>query len=279
MNLNDMLAGKGIDPAKVLVLRHCPFEPQLRKVLPWLASEKPDVFNAYQQTQGARLEAVMQSLENVGHVASFIGVEPGKAHFAGLYRIGSSRAMTMTRYWKVPAYLEMKAFGMRGFTGDRPAVRWFDLQITKFYSTWHGKLVVGWPKPEISWWRRAHRNEFPVVAVLEENSFHEEMPEWSAIDLTWKELAVIPQRWQAALAEWRGVYYIFDTEARLGYVGSAYGKENIFGRWKNYAASGHGGNKLLRKLDPLNLRFTILQRVSPDMDAKDIIVIEQSWKR
>ena len=46
MNLTDLLRGKDIDPQQVLVLRHRPWEPELNKVLPWLAAEKPNVFNA-----------------------------------------------------------------------------------------------------------------------------------------------------------------------------------------------------------------------------------------
>ena len=45
----------------------------------------------YQQTQGEKLERVML---RAAHVASFIGHEPGKALFIGLYSIGSSRPMT-----------------------------------------------------------------------------------------------------------------------------------------------------------------------------------------
>jgi hypothetical protein len=52
ITLNDILVGAGIDPKQVLVLRHRPNEPELRKVLPWLAAEKPATFNAYQQTPG-----------------------------------------------------------------------------------------------------------------------------------------------------------------------------------------------------------------------------------
>ena len=47
----------------------------------------------------------------------------------------------------------------------------------------------------------------------------------------------------------------------------------------NYAALGHGGNRLLRERDPHNFRFTILERVSPDMDEKDVIERENSWKQ
>ncbi len=84
MNLNDLLLGKGIDPKHVLVLRHRPWEPPLNKVMPWLASERPDVFNAYQQTQGEKLERVMRATAGAGYIASFIGREAGKALFVGL---------------------------------------------------------------------------------------------------------------------------------------------------------------------------------------------------
>jgi hypothetical protein len=72
---------------------------------------------------------------------------------------------------------------------------------------------------------------------------------------------------------------IFDTSDGKGYVGAAYGEGNLLDRWQNYAASGHGGNCLLRPRDPRSFRFSILQRVSPDMDAGDIIQIESSWKQ
>src|SRR6516165_7286173 len=54
--LNDLLAKDGIDPKTVLVLRHRPTERQFRKVLPWLAAERPDTYNAYQQTHGPKVE-------------------------------------------------------------------------------------------------------------------------------------------------------------------------------------------------------------------------------
>ncbi len=63
MNFSSLLSANGIDQRDVLVLRHRPFEPELRKVLPWLAAEKPEVFNAYQQTQGEKLEKAMLGAE------------------------------------------------------------------------------------------------------------------------------------------------------------------------------------------------------------------------
>jgi len=88
----------------------------------------------------------------------------------------------------------------------------------------------------------------------------------------------LPSRLKADLSQWRGIYYIFDETDGKGYVGSAYGADNLLGRWRNYAATGHGGNSLLRRRDPRRFRFSILQRVSPDMDADDVIQLEGKWK-
>ena len=282
MNLNNLLESKGIDPQQVLVLRHRPNEPELNKVLPWLAAEEPDVFNAYQQTQGERVERAMLAMTGTGYIASFIGREPGKALFVGLYSIGESKPLSREEFWQVPAYVKLKTFGMRGFADERAtaSVLWFDLTLlTDFYGLWKGKLIVSWPPPERAWWRRAHRNEFPILAVLEDSALDAALPEWDEIDFTWEALQILPTRLRSKLSEWRGIYYIFDTLGRKGYVGSAYGESNLLGRWLSYAARGDGGNKLLRQRDPSSFRFTILQRVSPDSEASDVIRLEGSWKQ
>ena len=113
-----------------------------------------------------------------------------------------------------------------------------------------------------------------------------ELPNLSAYNetvLKWEELCVLPMHWKSALSQWRGIYYIFDTSDGKGYVGSAYGDSkngpsNMLGRWLNYAASGQGGNALLRNRVPSHFRFSIIQRVSPDMDVNDVIRLEGTWK-
>ncbi len=280
MHLNDLLRRNGIDPLHVLVFRHRPPEPDLAKRLPWLAAERPDVFNAYQQTQGAKLEKVMQAMIGIGHVASFIGQEPGRATFVGLYAIRAARPLNRDEFWQVPANNELRKSSFEGLIAkDWASVLFFDLVPEDFYAHWKGKLVVEWPPPERSWWRRAHRNEMPVTAVHEESMFGKKMPPWEEIDLTREDLAVIPTSWKSALSQWRGIYYVFDTTDRKGYVGSAYGADNLLGRWQAYASSGHGGDHLLRQRDPRNFRFTILQRVSPDEDADEVVRVENTWKQ
>jgi len=279
MQLNDILEIHGIEPKKVIVMRHRPYETELRKVFPWIAEEREDLFNAYQETHGMRVESALCKLIGDGYVASFVGHEPGKAVFVGVYAVNSARPLTRKEYWEMPSHQELKSLGMSGFTDEtRDSIQQFDLTKMDICHHWKCKLIVGWPGLERSWWRRAERNVFPVLAITEESKLSAEMPSWDKLDLSWDELQLIPSSWKVKLSQWRGIYLIFDTTDGLGYVGSAYGEDNILGRWRNYAATGHGGNVKLKDRDPANFRFTILQRLSPDLSDSDVIAIESSWK-
>jgi hypothetical protein len=277
-DFSDLLVGRHIDLKSVLVFRHRPNECALRKALPWLAAEDHDTFNAYQQTQTPRVENAMLKAQ---YVASFIGHAPGKAVFVGLYAIDGSKPVQHDKFWKLPGYQKLRALGMRDFAeeGGRSTILYLKLVVRDdFYQDWKGKLIIGWPPPEIAWWRRAHQNTFPIEAILEESIFDEAMPKWDEINLRWDELAILPARWKATLSQWRGIYLIFDETDGKGYVGSAYGADNLLGRWRNYAATGHGGNRLLRKPDPHQFRFSILQLLSPTEGVEEVLRVESSWK-
>jgi hypothetical protein len=84
--LNDLLLKQGIDPAQVIVMRHSPKEKKMRKVMPWLVHEKPEVFSAYQRSRSGLVENALNHLAGSGYLASFIGLKPGTAVLAGLYR-------------------------------------------------------------------------------------------------------------------------------------------------------------------------------------------------
>ena len=191
-----------------------------------------------------------------------------------------STQMTVKACSQLPVILELISLGMKGFSSDniRPTIMWFKLTVTDFYADWNGKLIVGWPGLERSWWRWADRNKFPVLAILDESALSTGMPNWEDIVLTWEQLAVLPMNWKAKLSEWRAIYYISDMSDGKDYVGSAYGLHNLLGRWLGYAAVGHGRNRLLRQREPKHFRFSILQRVSPDMDSGDVIRLEGTWK-
>ena len=85
MESHDLLRKEDIDPQQVLVLRHRPPEPEVNKRLRWLAAEKPDVFNAYQQSQRERVEGEEESrICRLIHTA-----RTREALFVGLYSVSA----------------------------------------------------------------------------------------------------------------------------------------------------------------------------------------------
>ena len=280
MNFKNLLDSAKIAPSSVLVLRHRPLEPELNKVLPWLACERPKVFNAYQQSQTKQVETEMS---RASHVAAFIGQVPSTAIYVGLYKVEGSKAISAKQYAKIPENNELTTFGHHGFTetSDRKSILWFDLALTDFHKEWKGRLIVRWPPLDKNWHRWAHKpnNEMPVDAILPKTALDAAMPNWDEIEISWDTLRVLPTSWKQRMNEWRAIYYIFDTSRNKGYVGSAYGTNNLMQRWENYATTGHGGNQLLKQCNPENFLFTILQRPSPDMRIDDVVELENSWKR
>lgn len=275
IELNDMLQKAGLDPRSVMVLRHRPTERDLRVALPTLATEHPEIYNSYQRQHGERVE---RALTRATHVASFIGHEAAKAVFVGLYEVTGYQRIRASQYWAMPGTKVLRDLGSRG-PGDRQDPLWFDLELTPHLDRYQGRLIVAWPGPERAWWRWSDRNTIPVHAILEESALVPPMPEWREISLSWGELKLLPSSWRQAMSQWRGIYYIFDTRARLGYVGSACGTENILGRWRDYAARGDGGNRLLRARDPSGFVFSVLELLAPSLDREQVLAIESGWKR
>ena len=273
MDLHHLLTREGIDPESTLVMRHRPLEPQIRKELMWLAAEKPEVFNAYQRCQTPRVE---RQMEQASHVASFIGHEPGHALFVGLYKNGVPRKVSHHWRQRESSFRELMQLGMPNGPND---CLWFDLQMTPILLRWQGKLVIKWPGKELSYSRWAHKgSRFDVEVIHDESQLAAGVPDWRSLVLRWDELDRIPKSWKAALREWRGIYFIFDTRTKKGYVGSAYGNDNILGRWLGYAKSGHGGNRRLRTLRPDGFQFSILERMSQDTLPEEMIKRENEWK-
>lgn len=273
--LNTLLSSIDIDPRDVIVVRHRPKEAALRRILPWLALERHDLFNLYQSIQGG---AAGRSMARARFLAVFVGLAPGEATFAGLYRVEGGQLMIAADLSAIPGQKELIELGMLSAGADGNDEWFLHLEPFETWADWAGKLTINWPTPERSWWRRAERNRFAVRSISEESRFSAQMPAWSALMLTWQELRHLPAPWRAKFAEWRGIYHIFDVARTAAYVGSAYGDENILGRWMQYASTGHGGNVHLRASRPQDLRFSILQRTSPDLSAKEVVAIEESWK-
>ena len=277
LTLGELLVRNRIDPARTVVFRHRPTEPELNRNFDMIVSERPDLFECYQNTHNERTES---ALKRATHVASFIRRQAGKALFVGVYEIAGWRDLSPAQWESRPPQLELVKLGMEGASGGawRESISEFDLKETDVLGSWRRRLVIGWPPPERSWYRWADRNIFPILAVTEDDALRPPIPDWQDIRLPRAQLSILPESWQSALRHWRGIYLITDQSDRRAYVGSAGGTQNILQRWQDYGRTGHGGNKHLRLRDPANFAFSILQRTSPDLPLDELVKLEASWK-
>lgn len=91
--------------------------------------------------------------------------------------------------------------------------------------------------------------------------------------------------WRTALQSVQGIYLIADTSSGSLCVGKADAGDRILGRWRAYAANGHGGNVGLRELgaaDPAHRRhfvYSILRVFGPGATAAEVNGAEEHSKQ
>ncbi|OGT71570.1 MAG: excinuclease ABC subunit C [Gammaproteobacteria bacterium RIFCSPLOWO2_02_FULL_57_10] len=93
--------------------------------------------------------------------------------------------------------------------------------------------------------------------------------------------------WRAALSSVNGIYLLSDEKTGKHYVGSAYGSEGIWGRWKSYVHNYHGNNEELVVLFTDKsatyfekyFKFSILEILPFTSPKEEVIAKEVLWKR
>ena len=147
--------------------------------------------------------------------------------------------------------------------------------------------MIGWSS-ELAWHQHLRNN--PVVEMFPKGRVLEPFTDYLDFSLSFNELtdlvtnANAHRDWVSSLSAVAGVYLILAQSTGQQYVGSAYGLEGIWGRWCQYAASGHGGNVKLRALldsdsaYPNKFRFSILQVLPKTTTATEVIRWESLYK-
>lgn len=174
-----------------------------------------------------------------------------------------------------------------------PLEDWFQGQKT-FYELEHidllkeyeGRLLIEWGNSALAWAQKA-TNEKPIVAIQDKRVFSG----YENFVLTYDELKEIVkdptayESWHTALSSVKAIYLIVDRENGRQYVGSAYGKDGLLGRWAHYVDSLHGDNKLMKELlcnYPQRYKyfqFSILQVLPKTVNPDDAIHAETLWKK
>ncbi|WP_367715762.1 GIY-YIG nuclease family protein [Nitratireductor sp. GISD-1A_MAKvit] len=258
--LNELLERRGANLDECRVVRH-----DMRALKAWLHSRAQlEHFIGYQKI-GNRTP-----YRGASKVFQFVPQSGASALFVGAYRILDE--------WSFPEdtrqpILHDPTFGEND---DHPHLR-YDLERLPGFEDLVGRLVIDWGGSTRAWSQWPKRQDKPIIELrsrLQEPAF----PGFSNFHSNVDEIELLPEAWRGALSSVRGVYLLVCPTSGEQYVGSAYGEDGFFGRWRAYGSNGHGGNLLLMSRARSNYSVSILEVASPDMSASDIIRREGAWK-
>jgi hypothetical protein len=216
---------------------------------------------------------------NCDQIVSFLGGNGTHATFVGVYNV---HGVSGPREIKLPkTFLFPKMYDSDVYVYDLVRDERFDALIDR--------LVIDWGAGTRTWVQKFRGGEKEVIEVLP-RGYVKEFPGFLDFILRFDELKVMIENrtanreWHRMLGSVAGVYLILDTLSGRQYVGSAYGDGGIIARWAQYARNVHGGNAQLKTLlserpnAHNDLRFSVLQTLSPSLTAREVIVYEQLHK-
>ena len=262
LSFGNLLDLAGIERSTVRLLRHqdnrYPGYPS-----PYvLWRDHRDRFEAYQQTQGIGDEARLRA----PWWASFVGVPGRETLFVGLYSAKLVGLLSADRAHPVTGGIEQAG-----------SCHFYELELRPELAEYAGRLWIEWGSGYRSWIQRGDRIEKPVVE-LRRNLGEPPFPGFQALIINLSDIESIPATWVAALSATRGIYLLTCPKTREQYVGMASGADGFLGRWREYFASGHGGNVALKNRDPSNYQVSILETVGTGATVADLSALEVLWK-
>lgn len=258
-----------IDPNNVRLVRHSNNGfPRGLSILEAFRTNK-ELLEGYQSFQGPN------TFQDAKHIAVFSSLAGNAALFLGLWDIADCVANNEFTD-RHRALIDQFSFPQE-WANDSV---WYDLQLNQAMQDLSERLVIDWGPGAINWVARQNKN---VLEIKRPNSIGD-FVSYSATKLSYFDLQKLMRdananlTWRNALSAVNGVYLVRDKSSGKMYVGSAYGEQGIYGRWRTYANNGHGDNVLLIKLDHTNFEFSILEIAPATLSKQEVIQIENKWK-
>ncbi len=222
---------------------------------------KIDLWEWYKSGKFVRKYQNEQSRDIFGkarHVISFIAEGNRYAKFVGVWEVLSTEKKSKKKF-------RYKMKELPGFESLR------------------GRLIIYWGQGTKSWAQWLHRKGNKEIAELLPVNYVMHFPDYYDVKLSYDQLVTIvnnpePHReWQRRLVSVSGVYLILDKKTGEQYIGSAYGKGGIWGRWSTYAKNPSGGNKRLKTLLKKHpkrynhFQFSIIRVLEHSSTKEDVI--------
>ena len=222
-----------------------------------------DAFMTYQSEQ------LVKKFKNVDYLVSFIGEESTSSRFVGVYK--NNGILQMLPDDKGEAYAR------------------FDIQEIPGFELLKERVIIDWNNP-VQWLQ--HYNEMPVIRIdrgLMENNLPV-FVRYEDVVLNYIQLKTIINsnnpEWKSRLESCNCIYLILDKSNGKQYVGTTYNTKGIWGRWSEYAKTGHGDDVELKKCiesDPKyaekNFPWCILETLPIKILPEQAIERESLYKR
>jgi hypothetical protein len=203
----------------------------------------------------------------VGHLlASFVAPSRNETLFVGLYRVD---AVDKAHPGTISPVLQND----RGILGHLL----FDIQPDNRLFKYIGLLIIEWGPGFRSWIQRAELQEKQVLEIRRE-VFDPAFPGFRNFRYEIEKIEAIPFGWSEALRSVNGIYLLVCHETGKQYVGAAYGQDGLWGRFLEYARTGHGGNIELLRRGPTSYQVSVLEVIAPTASQEDVTKIENAWK-
>ena len=211
-------------------------------------------------------------------IVSFVGDGSRRARLLGVYRVLHQREATPALIPPDCPYEEW---------GAEPKYH-YGLERRAEFADLEGRVVIDWGSGALAW--HQHLKNKPVVELFPKGRTLAPFTDYLDFSLSYSQLADLAatagahRDWVSSLSAVAGVYLILAQPSGHQYVGSACGLDGIWGRWLQYAASGHGGNAKLRALTdsdaayPDAFRFSILQVLPKTTTSPEVIRWESQYK-
>ena len=213
------------------------------------------------------------------YIISFIGKESTKALFWGIYKVNGKINASQSNL--TDEYISKISIT------ESSLLNYYYLEKQNGFEDLEQRIIIDWGEGTRSWVQNKCDKH---IIEIKPKGFVEDFTGYLDFAFSFKKLEQIIKNadanyvWKNKLSAVMGIYLILDRETGKQYIGSAYGKNGIWGRWENYIKTGSGGNDLLEELlesndmYKYNFQFTILQTLPSNLTPEEIINYEKLYK-
>lgn len=268
LTINELLYNRGLkETDRIKFVRHK--DSRKKKIIGDKIFNNTSLYDLYKdpttRNYFMRYQSEQKSpvFHDVDYIVTFIGEEGRLSRFIGVFKILSYETMKLDHINYI-----------------------YKMEKVDGFENLEERIIIDWGKSTINWHQWSY-NEKEIVELGTPLNY----PQFTNYDdliLDRNQLETIFreefQEWKKALKAVNCIYLITDRKSGKQYIGSTYGRDGIWGRWKGYADTIHNGNKKILEIineSPnykYNFLYTILKVLPIDITDQEAIKYENLYK-